>query len=126
MLEGVRLQMNIERGDSVKFGEKWCREHRREDLVNKVVKLTPQWFEEDNGLFTYYSECPGIYDEECEEADSIYHLFGNNFENFMDCELIKGTEADVAEYESIIQAKHDAEAKTWEDFEVSLEKTSTL
>lgn len=113
--------MIIERGDSVKFGEKWCREYKREELVNKVVKLTPQWFEEDNGLYTYSTECPGIYNEEDEEADSIYHLFGNKFERFMDCELIKGTAEDVAEYQRIIQAKNDEEEKSWEDFAASLQ-----
>jgi hypothetical protein len=108
--------MNIERGDSVKFGEKWCVEHGREDLINQVVKFTPQWFDEDNGLYTYESECPGIYDKENEEADSIYHLFGNHFENFMDCELIKGTEEDKKEYQRIIQDRMDEEAKSWEEF----------
>lgn len=112
--------MNIERGDSIKFGEKWCMERGREDLVNQVVKLTPQWFEDDNGLYSYETECPGIYDKENEEADSIYHLFGNQFENFMDCELIKGTEEDKKEYKKIIQDQNDAEAKQWEEFASSL------
>lgn len=108
--------MNIERGDSVKFGEQYCKENNREDLIGKTVKLTPQYFEEDNGLYTYYSECPGIYNEANKEADSIYHLFGNDFENFMDCELIKGTSAEKEEYEKIIRDQRDAEAKSWEHF----------
>lgn len=85
-------------------------------MVGKTIKLTPQYFEEDNGLYTYYSECPGIYDKEDEEADSIYHLFGNNFEHFMDCELVKGTVADKEEYEKLIKNRRDAEEKTWEQF----------
>lgn len=108
--------MNIERGDSIKFGKQWCKEHGNEDFVGKTIKLTPQYFEEDNGLYTYYSECPGIYNEEDEEAESIYHLFGNNFENFLDCELIKGTDADKEEYDKIIKDQNDAEAKSWEHF----------
>lgn len=105
--------MNIERGDSVKFGERWCKENGREDLVNQVVKFNPQWFEVDNGLYTYETECPGIYDEENQEADSIYHLFGNNFENFMDCVLIKGTVEDKESYQKIIQEQRDAAAEHW-------------
>ena len=105
--------MNFERGDSVKFGGKWCKEYRRDDLLNQVVKFTPQWFEVDNGLYTYETECPGIYDVESQEADSIYHLFGNNFENFMDCELIKGTVADKEAYQKIIQDQRDAAATHW-------------
>ena len=108
--------MNIERGDSIKFGEQYCKAYGREELMDNTVKLTPQYFEEDNGLFTYTSECPGIYDEINEEADSIYHLFGNDFENFMDCVLIKGTAADKEEYEKIIKDQLAAEEKYWEDF----------
>lgn len=108
--------MNIERGDTVKFGVEWCKVYRSEHLINKTVKLTPQWFEDDNGLYTYDVECPGIYDEENQEAESIYHLFGNDFENFMDCELIKGTVADIEEYEKIIKDQRDAEAMQWEEY----------
>lgn len=108
--------MNIERGDSIKFGKKWCKEHGSEELVEKTIKLTPQYFEEDNGLYTHYSECPGIYDADNDEAESIYHLFGNNFENFMDCVLIKGTEADKEEYQNIIKERQNEEAKSWDEF----------
>lgn len=108
--------MNIERGDSVKFGEKWCKEHGREELINQTVKLTPQYFEYDNGLYTSEQECPGIYDKENQEANSIYHLFGNDLEDFMDCELIKGTEEDKKEYQKIIQDQIDAETKSWDEF----------
>ncbi|MEX3623742.1 hypothetical protein [Viridibacillus arvi] len=105
--------MNIERGDSIKFGEQWCNKHGSEELSGKTIKLTPQYFEEDNGLYVNYSECPGIYDKENEEAESIYHLFGNHFENFMDCKLIKGTDADKEEYEKIIKDQREVEAKSW-------------
>lgn len=108
--------MNIERGDSVVFGELWCLSNGRKDLINKTIKLTPEWFEDDNGLFSYYTECPGIYDKVSEESESIYHLFGNDFEYFMDCKLIKGTIRDVEEYEKVIKDSRDAEAKQWEDF----------
>ena len=108
--------MNIERGDSVKFGAEWCKTYRREDLIGKIVKFTPQWFEYDIGLYTVDEECPGIDNGENAEPDSIYHLFGNNFENLMDCELIKGSDEDKAEYEKIIKDINDAEAKYWEAY----------
>lgn len=108
--------MNIERGDSIKFGEIYCKEYNREDLFGKIVKLTPQYFENDNGLYVSTTECPGIYDEANDEPESIYHLFGNNLENIMDCQLIKGTIKDKEEYEKIIQDQIDTEAKLWEEF----------
>lgn len=108
--------MIIERGDSILFGEKWCLEHGREYLTNKVIKLTPQYFEDDNGLYCFDRECPGIYDEENEESDSIYHLFGNKFERLMDCEIIKGNDSDKEYYQKLIQDKLEEEARAWEEF----------
>lgn len=37
-------------------------------------------------------------EDEDEMPDSIYHLFGNEFEGFLDCTLIKGTEVDYEAY----------------------------
>jgi hypothetical protein len=108
--------MNIERGDSIKFGEQWCKEHGSEDLIGKTIKLTPQYFEEDNGIYTYESECPGIYDESDDEAHSIYHLFGNDLSNILDCELIKGTEEDKEAYQKIIQDEIDKENEYWANY----------
>ena len=48
-------------GDKIKFGEEFCERTCRPYLLNKTIMLTPQLFEEDNGLFTYTSECPGIF-----------------------------------------------------------------
>ncbi len=56
--------------------------------------MTPQWFEDDNGLYCFDIECPGIFNAKEEEADSIYHLFGNKLEWLMDCTFIKGTQSD--------------------------------
>lgn len=103
--------MKIEGGDSIKFGIKWCNHNGRKNLLNKTVKLTPQWFEEDNGLYCYDSICPGIWNKDDEEADSIYHLFGNHLECLMDCEIIKGSQKDKDEYHKIIEDTNNAEAE---------------
>lgn len=111
--------VDFEYGDSIKFGEKYCKKYGCEDLIAKTIMMTPQYFEEDNGLYVYTSECAGIYDEEKEEAESIYHLFGNNFEYFMDCELIKGTNENKKKYRDIIDLHNKAledEADSWLKF----------
>lgn len=93
--------MDIKGGDSITFGEKWCLENDREELTGKTVKLEPQYFEYDNGLYVSYDVAPGIpaeMNDYNEEADSIYHLFGNTFERFMDCTLIKGSKNDHDAY----------------------------
>ena len=111
--------INFENGDSIKFGDQYCKEFRREELRGKTIMMTPQYFEDDNGLYVYTVECAGMWDEENQEADSIYHLFGNDFEWFMDCKLIKGTEEDKQKYQSIIDEHNERlekEAEGWLEF----------
>lgn len=111
----VDKQFKFENGDSVKFGEKWCEAHNSMHLNGKTIMMTPQWFDYDDDLGGGIDVCPGIWEEGSEEADSIYHLFGNDFEDFMDCELIKGTEVDKATYKKIIKDAEDAASKVWND-----------
>lgn len=112
-------KINFERGDSVKFGEKWCVEHNSEHLIGKTIMMTPQWFDYDDDLGGGVTECPGMLEEGSNDPDSIYHLFGNNFENFMDCVHIKGSDEDKAAYKKIIEDIHRAEAEAWERFEAA-------
>lgn len=107
--------MEIEYGDSVKFGVEWCNKYGSKNLLNKTIMMTPQYFEEDNGLYSYESECPGIWDEKSQEADSIYHLFGNHFEWFSDCQLIKGTQADKDYCQQLINNRNDEISKGYEE-----------
>ncbi|KOS61518.1 hypothetical protein FJQ98_16205 [Lysinibacillus agricola] len=109
----------FECGDSIKFGEEYCKEFEREDLISKTIMMTPQYFEEDNGIYVYTSTYAGIYDKENKEAHSIYHLFGNDFEYFMDCELVKGSNEDKKKYEEIINLHNkvlEDEAARWIEF----------
>ncbi len=105
----------IEGGDSIKFGIKYCTVSGRKNLLNKTIKLTPQWFEEDNGLYCYESCCPGIWNEKEKEADSVYHLFGNDLEDLMDCKIIKGTEQDKKDYKKNIDDRNDEITKGYGD-----------
>lgn len=120
-VRGVNEYMDliIEEGDSVKFGEQWCEENGWEELKGKTIMLSPQYFEEDNGLYTYTTHCLGICDE-VEEPYSIYHLFGNNLENFMDCELIKGFDTDKENYQRMVQDETDRENEYWESLSKDL------
>ncbi|MCP1306412.1 hypothetical protein [Paenibacillus tyrfis] len=112
----MEQKIQFSRGDSVKFGQEWCKEHRCEHLSGKTIMMTPQWFEYDDDFGGGYQECPGMIVEDGQEPDSIYHLFGNDFENFMDCEHIKGTDEDKAAYMKIIKEAEEAEAKAWDSF----------
>jgi Zn-finger protein len=108
--------ISIESGDSVKFGRKWCKRNGCKDLIGKTVMFTPQFFEDDNGLYSYETECPGIWDEKNEVAESIYHLFGNNLESLMDCVLIKGTQEDRDLIAKIRKENADKEAEYWNGY----------
>ena len=56
--------------------------------VGEVITLINGYFENDNGLFVEDVECPAIKCGSLDDYDSIYHLFGNNFEHFYDCEIL--------------------------------------
>lgn len=78
------LELNI--GDKIKIGPKYAKEYNFNQTEITLIKTV---FEYDNGLYVVDQEAPGIYNEESKEYDSIYHLFGNDIEDFMDCEVIK-------------------------------------
>ena len=75
------LELNI--GDKIKIGEKYAKKFGFDP--NEIIELVEGYFEEDNGLYTYTSTAPAIWNADQEEFDSIYHLFGNDLENFKDC-----------------------------------------
>lgn len=54
----------------------------------QIVQLVEGVFEYDNGLYTEEQLCPAFYDEIRKDFDSIYHLFGNDLEDFLDCEIL--------------------------------------
>lgn len=53
--------------------------------AGKIITLIEETFEKYNGLFDETENAPSIYDE---EFLSIYHLFGNDLEDFFDSEII--------------------------------------
>lgn len=54
----------------------------------EVIELIEGYFENDNGLYTTTETCPAIWNERQKDFDSIYHLFGNDLEYFVDSEII--------------------------------------
>lgn len=104
----------MKNGDKIKFGEQYCQENGRMNLLNQTIMLTPQLFEEDNGLYCYQSEAPGIYVAEAEEPDSIYHLFGEDLSETLDCEVIPATEEDILKIKKMQQESIDAINRDYE------------
>ena len=54
-----------------------------------IITLVEGYFDYDNGLYTETQTAPSVWDESQKDFDSIYHLFGNDLENFLDCTLLQ-------------------------------------
>lgn len=74
-------------GAKIKIGRKYAKEIGGLKS-GQIIELVQGYFECENGLYTETQTAPSIWNEGDKEFDSIYHLFGNNFENFMDCKIV--------------------------------------
>jgi hypothetical protein len=73
-------------GSKIKIGKKYSEEFGFKE--GDIIELVEGTFEHDNGLYTETQTAPSIWDEKQKDFESIFHLFGNNMENWMDCELL--------------------------------------
>lgn len=73
-------------GTKIKIGKNYSKDHGFKE--GEIITLVDGEFEEENGLYAYTSNAPAVWNDYGEEFDSIYHLFGNSFENWMDNEII--------------------------------------
>lgn len=80
------MELILEIGTKIKIGDKYAEENGWGK--GETIELIEGSFDEDNGLYCYTSNVPAIWNENQDEFDSIYHLFGNQLEGFMDCEII--------------------------------------
>ena len=77
-------------GTKIRIGKKFSEGVLGRNFLkeNDIITLVEGEFEVENGLYTEIQKCPAIWDPELKEYDSIYHLFDNNFDNWLDCEII--------------------------------------
>lgn len=87
-MEKMELEEKLIVGAKIRLGKQFA-EWWGLEYDGKEIELIEGHFEYDNGLYTEDQTAPSIYDTENEEFNSIYHLFGNDFENFMDCEVVE-------------------------------------
>ena len=73
-------------GAKVKIGKIYAKEHFCTE--GEILELIEGHFEYDNGLYIEDQIAPAVWNEDEEDFDSIYHLFGNEFEYFYDCEIL--------------------------------------
>lgn len=83
------LDENLIVGAKIKIGKQYA-ESKEFSSLNEgdIIELIEGEFDEYNGLYCYNSNAPSIWNEEQNEFDSIFHLFGNDFEYWMDNEIV--------------------------------------
>ncbi|MCA9340426.1 MAG: hypothetical protein KDA17_05920 [Candidatus Saccharibacteria bacterium] len=74
-------------GARVRIGEKYS-EETPYFKPGEIITLIEGEFDHDNGLYSEIQTAPAIWNEQAKDFDSIYHLFGNNLEDFADCEVL--------------------------------------
>jgi hypothetical protein len=75
-------------GTKIKIGSEYCGASYGYK-AGQIVELVLGHFEYDNGLYSVEQTAPAVWNEEDEEYDSIYHLFGAELDGFADCQIVE-------------------------------------
>lgn len=85
------LKKNIEPllvvGAQIKIGRQYAKEVGG-FKAGEVITLIEGHFEYDNGLYDQFTTSPSVWNKDAKEFDSIYHLFGNDLEDWYDCKIV--------------------------------------
>jgi len=79
--------LNLKVGDKIKIGEKYSKNSFLKP--GKIITLIEGHFEYYNGLYDEDQTAPAIWNKYDKDYESIFHLFGNDLEDFLDCEIVK-------------------------------------
>lgn len=80
--------MKISVGDKVRIGKQYAHDSRGRFNPGEVIEFVEGTFEYYNGLYDEIQTAPSIWNNKTKEFDSVFHLFGNDLEEFSDCEKI--------------------------------------
>lgn len=89
MSKKIGNYLNLQVGDKIKIGKKYSKHCNGVFKPGEIIILITGEFDYENGLYNETQYAPSIWDEDQQDYESIYHLFGNDLEDFMDCEVIK-------------------------------------
>jgi len=79
--------LNLKVGDKIKIGKKCADKIGFKE--NEIIILIEGFFYVYNGLYDDTQIAPAIVSDDGNDYDSIFHLFGNDLEDFLDSEIIK-------------------------------------
>ena len=74
-------------GTKIKIGKKYSKEHGFS--AGEIITLVDVQFEYDSDFGGGFEYAPGVMNEKINDSDSVYHLFGNHFENWMDNTIVE-------------------------------------
>lgn len=83
------LESKLIVGTKIRIGEQYAQKIGGY-IAGDVIELVEGYFDYDNGLYCETQTAPAVWCEAQHDYDSIYHLFGNDLENFMDCKIEGG------------------------------------
>ena len=86
MHDEEELKTKLVVGAKIRLGPQYC--EAIDGNPGDVITLALGTFEEDDGLTSYITECPAVWNELNADFDSIYHLFGNYLEWWYDCRFV--------------------------------------
>lgn len=81
------LEENLLVGTKIKIGKKYA-DYYQIFEPNQIIELVEGHFEYDNGLYTQDETAPSYWDKDRKDWESIYHLFGNDLDEFLDCKIL--------------------------------------
>ena len=79
--------LNLKIGDKIKIGKKYSKKSYLKP--GQIITLIKGFFDYYNGLYDETQVAPSIWNKYDEDYDSIYHLFGNDLEDFQDCQIVR-------------------------------------
>lgn len=82
------LEEKLVVGAKIRIGKTYA-EHTGYYKGGEIVELVEGYFDYDNGLYTETQTAPSVWGEADKDYSSIYHLFDNDLQNFMDCEILE-------------------------------------
>lgn len=93
-MNSEKLEELLNVGTTFKVGKKCAKVTGLKE--GKKYTLIQGYFEYDNGDYTVGQDCPAILDKDGEYS-SIYHLFGNDLEDWLDCKVLEQSQDKINE-----------------------------
>lgn len=87
-MKNKELELKLIVGTKIKLGKKYCKYHTVFE-PGTVIELVEGKFILDDDFGGTIQTAPSVWNGLEKDFDSIYHLFGNDLDEFEDCEIVE-------------------------------------